>query len=129
NELQYYRAENAGIEDGNLVITAKRENYASSNFTSARLTTQNKYSFKYGKIVGRIKTPEGHGIWPAFWMLGDNIGTVGWPSCGEIDILEMTCGQGDNGDKKCFSTCHWRNASNVPEHYGSDYIHTTNLSN
>jgi hypothetical protein len=92
NELQYYtnRTENVVIEDGVLKINAKKENFGGSNYTSARLKTQGKYDFKYGRIDVRAKLPGGDGTWPAIWMLGSNIETVGWPACGEIDIMEYS---------------------------------------
>ena len=70
---------------GNLVIRANR---AGNGYTSARLKTQHKYAFKYGKVEARILVPFGQGIWPAFWMLGDDFDSAGWPKCGEIDIME-----------------------------------------
>ncbi len=90
NELQYYtdRTENARIEGGALVIEARAENFGGRSYTSARLLTKEKQSWTYGRIEARIKIPRGQGIWPAFWMLGSNIGSVGWPQCGEIDIME-----------------------------------------
>ena len=90
NELQYYtsRPENAIVQGGVLKIIALKENYLGSAYTSARLLSKNKYSFKYGRIEVRAKFPTGVGTWPAAWMLGDNIGTVGWPACGETDIVE-----------------------------------------
>jgi beta-glucanase (GH16 family) len=95
HELEYYtnRRENARIEDGKLVITARREAYtgpdgAKFNYTSARLKTQGLFSQAYGRFEARIKLPAGQGMWPAFWLLGDDIGLVGWPKCGEIDIME-----------------------------------------
>ena len=90
NELEYYtdRPENVKIEDGVLKITALKENYSTSSYTSARIKTQGKFSFKYGRVEAEIKLPSGAGIWPAFWMLGSNITTVGWPACGEADIME-----------------------------------------
>ena len=89
-ELEYYtsRTNNARIENGNLVIEARQENYLGSSYTSARLKTQGKVSWTYGRIEARIKIPRGQGIWPAFWMLGTNIPSAGWPTCGEIDIME-----------------------------------------
>jgi beta-glucanase (GH16 family) len=75
--------------DGHLVITARRESYAGSGFTSARLKTQGLFSQKYGRFEAKIKTPSGPGVWPAFWLLGDNITEVSWPQCGEIDIMEQ----------------------------------------
>jgi beta-glucanase (GH16 family) len=95
HELEFYtnRRENARIEHGKLVITARQEAYtgpdgAKFNFTSARLKTQGLFSQAYGRFEARIKLPAGQGMWPAFWMLGENIGSVGWPKCGEIDIME-----------------------------------------
>ena len=91
NELQYYtdRAENIKIEDGMLHITAKKETFMGSNYTSSRILTKGLYESKYGRYEARIKLPWGKGIWPAFWLLGDNSnGTVVWPQVGEIDIME-----------------------------------------
>jgi beta-glucanase (GH16 family) len=95
NELETYtnRTDNASIQDGNLVILAKKEPFTGTDgiareYTSARMKTQGKVSWKYGKMEARIKIPYGQGIWPAFWMLGDDINTVGWPGSGEIDIME-----------------------------------------
>lgn len=90
NELQYYtsRTNNARIESGHLIIEALQESFGGRNYTSARLKTQGKHSWTYGRIEARLKLPRGQGIWPAFWMLGTNITSVGWPICGEIDIME-----------------------------------------
>lgn len=91
-ELQYYtnRAQNISLDgNGNLQITSIRENYQGYSFTSARIKTQNLFTQTYGKIEARIKLPFGPGIWPAFWMLGADIESVGWPNCGEIDIMEL----------------------------------------
>lgn len=91
NEKQYYKfndPDNVIVEDGLLKITAKRENYRGAEFTSTRMLTQDKFSFVYGKVEVRAKLPDAGGTWPAIWMLGDNISTVGWPACGEIDIME-----------------------------------------
>lgn len=94
-ELEYYtnRPQNAYQQDGNLVIHVQREKYTGAdgvtrNYTSARLKTQDKFTQAYGRFEARIKIPRGQGIWPAFWMLGDDIDKVGWPRCGEIDIME-----------------------------------------
>jgi beta-glucanase (GH16 family) len=95
NELEYYtgRPENAFIQSGTLVIRALKEEYTGPDgvtreYTSARLKTQGRFSQKYGRFEARIKIPYGQGLWPAFWMLGDDINKVGWPKCGEIDIME-----------------------------------------
>ncbi|MGN8771086.1 RICIN domain-containing protein [Paenibacillus barengoltzii] len=104
NELQYYtdRPQNVQVTGGNLVITAQRENYEGRNYTSARIKTQGLKSFKYGKIEARIKIPTGQGIWPAFWMLGESFRDVGWPYCGEIDIMEHV-----NNESVVHGTVHW----------------------
>jgi beta-glucanase (GH16 family) len=97
NELEYYTSgtSNAVISNGMLVITATTAGasnyscwYGPCQYTSARINTSGKFSQQYGRIEARIQIPEGQGVWPAFWMLGNNIGSVGWPSCGEIDIME-----------------------------------------
>ena len=90
NESQYYtnRSDNVIVANGSLKIIAKKEAYLGSSYTSARLLTKGKFSFKYGKVEIRAKLPSGGGSWPALWMLGNNISTVGWPACGEIDIME-----------------------------------------
>ncbi len=89
-EMQYYtdRSENARLENGLLVIEAVQEKYSGSYYTSARLKSQGLQEFQYGRMEARIKVPEGKGFWPAFWMLGSNFLQVGWPECGEIDIME-----------------------------------------
>ncbi len=95
DELEYYtsRPQNACLQDGNLVIKVLQEKYTGSdgatrNYTSARLKTLGKFSQAYGRFEARIKIPHGQGIWPAFWMMGDNIDKAGWPDGGEIDIME-----------------------------------------
>lgn len=90
HEYQYYtaRPENARLEEGLLVIEARAEQYLQSNYTSARIKTQDLHDWTYGRIEARMQLPYGNGIWPAFWMLGTDIGQVGWPASGEIDIME-----------------------------------------
>lgn len=90
NELQFYtdRTENVKVENGYLLITAKKEEYQGSSYTSARLTTKGLFDQAYGRFEARIRLPYGQGMWPAFWLLGANIDEVGWPQCGEIDIME-----------------------------------------
>ncbi|WHX50976.1 RICIN domain-containing protein [Paenibacillus woosongensis] len=104
NELQYYtnRPQNLQVTGGNLVITAQRESYGGMNYTSARIKTQGLKNFTYGKVEARIKLPSGQGLWPAFWMLGSNITTVGWPASGEIDIMERV-----NNNSFVNGTVHW----------------------
>ncbi len=90
NESQYYtdREENVSVADGLLRITAQRENFSGSDFTSGRIVTMDKFEFTYGRIEVRANLPSGGGTWPALWMLGANFDTVGWPACGEIDMME-----------------------------------------
>jgi beta-glucanase (GH16 family) len=88
SECYSSRPENARVEDGCLVIEARREKYQGSYYTSARLKTQGLRSFKHGRVEARIKVPAGKGLWPAFWLLGSNIPEKGWPDCGEIDVME-----------------------------------------
>lgn len=91
-ELQYYTNDTKNVSldgNGNLMIKAINDGFAGSPFTSARIKTQGLFSQAYGRFEARVKTPSGPGIWPAFWMLGENITTTGWPQCGEIDIMEQ----------------------------------------
>lgn len=107
NEAQYYtreRLENARVENGKLIIEARKERWRNgqykagssgkktskefAEYTSASLTTQGKESWTYGRVEVKAKVPRGRGVWPAIWMLGTNRGEVGWPKCGEIDIME-----------------------------------------
>lgn len=96
NEKQYYtsRTDNAYLDgEGHLVIKASRENFTGNDgitrqYTSARLVTRGKFEVVYGRVEARLKVAFGQGIWPAFWMLGNDLSTVGWPQCGEIDIME-----------------------------------------
>jgi beta-glucanase (GH16 family) len=104
NELETYTSTNAYIQNGELIISAVRQ--ANGSYTSSRLKTQGKRSWKYGKVAARLRLPYGQGIWPAFWMLGDNISSVGWPKCGETDIMEMI-GGGENRDDTTYGTIHW----------------------
>ena len=95
DELQYYtrRSINVHQQDGNLVIMARKERYSGRDgvrrYTSARLESLGLFAQKYGRMEARIKLPGGQGIWPAFWMMGDDVKKIGWPKCGEIDIMEQ----------------------------------------
>ena len=104
NEQQYYTDRNIKVSNGTMKITAKREGYGGMKYTSSRITTKNKKNFKYGKIEARIKMPKFKGVWPAFWMLGANQDSVGWPKCGEIDIMEAI-----NDENLVYGTLHWFN--------------------
>jgi beta-glucanase (GH16 family) len=119
NEKQYYQASNATVTSTDLVITAKKENVGGMPYTSARMKTDGLKSFTYGRMEARIKVPLGQGLWPAFWMLGSNIGTVGWPKCGEIDIMEQV-----NADSRTYGTAHWDN--NGHAQYGQNIAMSAN---
>jgi beta-glucanase (GH16 family) len=119
DELEYYTSgtANAVISGGTLVITATSQGasgyscwYGPCQYTSARLNTAGKFSQQYGRFEARIKMPEGQGVWPAFWLLGENIGTVGWPSCGEIDIMENIGRTPDSN----YGTTHGPGPGNYP---------------
>ena len=138
-ELQYYRRENITVGKepvtgaNCLIITAKKENYSGKTCTSGRLKTLSKMSFKHGKIEARIKLPKtANGLWPAFWMMGFDYPTVGWPKCGEIDMLEMGNANGVNRgtqDKYYSTWYHWGeswNGGSYPN-WGHDATSTSSI--
>lgn len=113
NELQYYterRIENTVVHNGNLLIIGRKEKYDTADYTSASITTDGKYSWTYGKIEARMKLPKGQGWWPAFWMLGQNVHDIGWPECGEIDIMEHI-----NNEDVVHGTLHWYNKDHISD--------------
>lgn len=122
NESQYYREENTRLEDGYLVIQAKEENFQGQDYTSSRIITEGKKEFKYGRFDIRARMPYGQGIWPAIWMLGSNFRDVGWPHCGEIDIMEMIGGQGR--ESTVHGTVHWQSNDGY-----ANYGHSKELTN
>jgi beta-glucanase (GH16 family) len=109
HELEYYtgRPQNVFLSSGNLIIEARKESYQGFNYTSARLTTQSKKTFTFGRMDIRAKLPVLKGMWPAIWALGSNITTVNWPECGEIDIMELV-GQTPG---TVYGTGHWKNST------------------
>ena len=112
-ELQYYtdRPENVCLRDGKLVIRAVKEQYEGAPVTSARLITLDKVKFLYGYVVASIKLPKtADGLWPAFWMMGNDFRQIGWPDCGEIDVLEMGHADGIKAgtqERYLNGACHW----------------------
>lgn len=141
DEMEAYTTSlnNSYVLDGHLVIEARRENTTKNSrdykYTSARLNTEGKFSFTYGRILARMKPPKGQGLWPAFWMLGSSIRTQGWPSCGELDVFELIGGIGRDystgeghvsvsnpqnhcqimpGDCKVSGTIHWLSCPSQP---------------
>lgn len=119
NELEYYTSnlKNCFLSDGKLIIEARKENAAGFGYTSSRLTTQNKKSFKFGRIDIRAKLPVAKGMWPALWMLGNTISSAGWPACGETDIMELI----GTYPSRIMGTAHWKNASGAHASKGADY--------
>jgi len=103
NELQNYRSKNVSIENGSLVITAKKENYDSSNYTSGKITTKGIAGWTYGRFEARMKLPKGKGMWPAFWMLSTNNKYGAWPNSGELDIMELL----GNVPNKIYGSVHF----------------------
>ena len=106
NEWQNYTntSNNIQFNNGQLHIVARNDGPQGLQYSSARLITKNNFSFKYGRVSGRLQIPTGQGIWPAFWMLGANIDQVSWPTSGEIDIMEHV-----NNDAQIHGTTHWNN--------------------
>ena len=148
NEPQYYtrgRLENARVENGTLILEARKEPFKnprfkpgltkqgkpqreSADYTAASLITQNRATWRYGRMELRAKMPQGEGTWPAFWTLGSNHHTAGWPACGEIDIMEYWARK----LHEMTSTVHWRKDGkhqqdsgklNVPESLGEYHVY------
>jgi len=123
-EMEYYtdKPENAHIENGHLLITAIKDgtdaNGKKHKFTSARMTTKGKFSWKYGRFEARIKVPTGKGVWPAFWLMPEDAVYGGWASSGELDIMEEV------GDKPntAFGTIHYGDKWPRNVHTGDKYI-------
>jgi beta-glucanase (GH16 family) len=118
NELQYYTNQNAIVANGVLEIKAKQEQFNGQSYTSSRIKTQGLKSWKYGRVDIRAALPYGQGLWPALWMLGDNITSAGWPACGEIDIMEMKGGAGAN-DRTTHGTIHWQDNGTHAQYGGT----------
>ncbi|MEM7435367.1 MAG: glycoside hydrolase family 16 protein [Myxococcota bacterium] len=119
NEWQLYTSstDNVRLEDGNLVIQAlcpvEPCGIRDGTVTSGRITTQDKFEFRYGKVEARIKPPVGKGAWPAFWALGANFPEIGWPVSGEIDFMEAFNAFSSDGDRMTHFTMHWCDDSNL----------------
>ena len=129
NELQYYQKENTSVNNGFLTIEVKQQAAGSQMYTSSRLTTRNKQSFKYGRIDIRGAMPKGQGLWPSFWMLGSSHRSVGWPDCGELDIMEMVGGSSNGkSDRVTHGTLHWDNNGQYASYGGKTTTSKKNLN-
>ena len=109
DELQWYLPDSAGIENGNLLITARRQQQGGFQYTSARINTRDRFAFRYGRIEARIRLPAGQGIWPAFWLLPQENAYGGWAASGEIDIMEAV-NLGGSGGNAVHGTIHYGGA-------------------
>ncbi len=118
NELQFYKKENATVSDGRLQITAKKERVRGSNYTSARINSKGKGEWTYGRLEARIKLPAGGGLWPAFWMLPTDEVYGGWPTSGEIDIMEFV----GHHPKEVLGTIHYGDPYPNNQYQGNKYI-------
>ena len=122
-EWQYYQPQNATLQEGHLVITAREQRVGGSTYTSTRIKTEGEVEFTYGRVDIRAALPEGQGIWPALWALGANFRQVGWPRTGELDIMEMIGGRGR--ENTVHGTMHWNrgglNASYSHTYQGGSY--------
>ena len=128
DELQIYTSDAGNVTIGEdagesvLMITARED--GAGGYTSGRLTTEDKVSMRYGKLVASIKLPESQGLWPAFWMLGDNIDEVSWPGSGEIDVLELLGHKSD----ETFHTIHYVDGEQSYKNNGHEYLNATKFS-
>jgi beta-glucanase (GH16 family) len=123
NELEYYtsRPENVTVKNGNLLIIARKENYGNRQYTSGRIKTLYLQRWTYGRIEARIKLPGKQGLWPGFWMLGENMDEIGFPYCGEIDIMEFV-----NTDPTLHGTMHWAYNGELADYGGSTVVSSVN---
>ena len=136
NEAQFYQPQNASVKDGFLTITARRGSVGGAAYTSSRIHTARKKTFAHGRFEMRARLPEGQGMWPAFWLLGANCnafglygGTVSWPGCGEIDVMEMVGGLPDgSGDFTTHGTLHYLNAAGLNPMPSHAFRNPTRLS-
>ena len=123
NELQYYKQDNVAIDRGHLVITARQESRGGRDFTSSRIKTEGEMEFGFGRVDIRAALPRGQGIWPALWPLGADFREVGWPFCGELDIMEMIGGAGR--ENTVHGTMHWnvggRDRPYTPTYEGGEF--------
>ncbi len=126
NELQYYTdGNNLSLINGHLILEARNEFFGGKQYTSTRMKTKGAFDFKYGRVDIRAALPKGQGLWPALWMLGSNFDSVGWPECGEIDIMEILGHQ----PNKLYGTIHWKAPQgHHASHEGSTIVQNTTFN-
>ncbi len=127
NELQWNLPNSAQLENGNLVITAREQASNGKDYTSARINTRDRFSFRYGRVEARIRLPGGQGIWPAFWMLPQDFAYGGWAASGELDILEAV-NLGENGNNTVHGTIHYGGEWPNNTFTGDGYLVPTNAT-
>lgn len=120
DELQWYLPDSASIENGSLLITARRQQQGDFQYTSARINTRDRFAFRYGRIEARIRLPAGQGIWPAFWLMPQESAYGGWAASGEIDIMEAV-NLGGSGDNTVHGTIHYGGVSPNNRYSGSEH--------
>jgi len=127
NELQWYLTDNAELSNGNLVVTSRRESQSGKDFTSARISTVDRFAFRYGRIEARIRLPGGQGLWPAFWLLPQDDTYGGWAASGEIDVMEAV-NLGAAGGNTVHGTIHYGGEWPDNVSSGSEYLVATNAT-
>jgi beta-glucanase (GH16 family) len=133
NYKYYTNGLNLTLENGSAVLWAKKERFKGYDYTSCFINTRAKKEFMFGYMEAKIRTPHGRGLWPAFWMLGSNYNTAGWPVCGEIDLYEQRTGpqlyNGTPGDNCFNATCFFNGASGLPSYNAKQFNDTECLCN
>ncbi|MCL4114808.1 UNVERIFIED_CONTAM: hypothetical protein GTU68_039914 [Idotea baltica] len=124
NELQHYTANNTMLSNGFLVIEAREESINGFNYSSARMISSSLFDFQYGRVDIRAVLPKGQGVWPALWMLGSSFGQNGWPSCGEIDIMELL----GHVPNEVHGSLHWDNSGAYASTTAATTINTGDFS-
>jgi beta-glucanase (GH16 family) len=127
SELQWYLPDNAGLRDGSLFITARRQALNGRDYTSARISTRDRFAFRYGRIEARMKLPAGQGLWPAFWMLPQDAAYGGWAASGEIDIVEAR-NLGATGGNTVHGTIQYGGQAPANTSSGEQYLVATDVT-
>ena len=126
NELQWYLPDSAEVVNGRLILTARREPANGKDFTSARISTVNRFAFRYGRIEARMRLPGGQGLWPAFWLLPQDKAYGGWAASGEIDVVEAV-NLGGSGDNNIVGSLHFGGSFPDNTSSGNEYLVATDV--